>query len=87
MTCHRICDQQRQPCPSAWACETGCNFNNATKLNTANSDSSNPGYPLTWLDEMLNFWDDLAWWQRVLLVFGIVAVCGMVAGVLTGYRK
>lgn len=83
------CDQQRQRCPSPMKCKEKCDFNcsTSTKLETGNSDFSNPGYPFTWLDEILNFWDDLSWWQAVLFVFGIVAVCGMVAGVLTGYSK
>ena len=91
MSCQRICIQQRQPCPSAWLCEEGCHFTNATlestPLQTANSDSSNSEYPLAWLDTLLNAWDDMSWWQRVLFVCAVIVVCGMVAGVLTGYGK
>jgi hypothetical protein len=84
MTCHRICDQQRQPCPSAWLCEMGCNFTNAelpaTKLNTTNSDHSNPGYPFWLLDKPGNAWDRCNWWQKWLVACAIVAVFAHLAG-------
>ncbi len=51
------------------------------------SSESNPGYPFELLDAPMNFWDRCNWWQKVLVVCGLIVVCGMVAGVLTGYGK
>lgn len=89
MTHSIYCDSGRQPCPTPRSCGEGCNFNccTSTKLFTDNSDSSNPGYPFELLDAPGNFWDSLKWWQKVLVVCGLIVVCGMVAGVLTGHGK
>lgn len=54
----------------------------STKLNTANSDSSNPGYPFELLDAPLNFWDSLKWWQKLFAVFAFMVIGGMVVSYL-----
>ena len=39
------------------------------------------------LDAPGNFWDRRSWWQKVLVVCGLIVLCGMVAGILTGIPK
>lgn len=50
-------------------------------------DEAVQAYPFAWLDEILNIWDSLSWWQIALVACGLVVLCGMVAGILTGIPK
>lgn len=54
----------------------------STELNTTNSDGSNPGYPFTFLDLPGNFWDRCNWWQKVLVVCGLIVLAWLVAAVV-----
>jgi hypothetical protein len=45
MSFTRTCDGQRQPCPHPFLCNPDCQFNCATRLETGNSDCSNPDEP------------------------------------------
>lgn len=82
------CHTGRQRCPSPHKCGDGCNFDCATlestKLNTAHSDSSNPGYPFELLDAPGNFWDRCNWWQKLSAVFAFMVIGGMVVSYLVG---
>jgi hypothetical protein len=40
------------------------------------------GYPFAWLDEILNTWDDLSWWQIALSACGLIVVAWLVAAVV-----
>jgi len=95
MTHSRTCKQGRQPCPSPWACETGCKSNvveirresprdrAAAKFwDIELQDSGNPGYPFTFLDAPGNLWDSLKWWQLLGLACAIVFACCLVAAVV-----
>ena len=42
------------------------------------------GYPFAWLDEILNLWDDLKWWQIALSACGLIALSWLVAAVVFG---
>jgi hypothetical protein len=42
---------------------------------------------LAWVDYLPNKWDSLKWWQKVLVACGLIVLCGMVAGILTGIPK
>lgn len=81
----RTCDGQRQPCPHPFLCNPDCQFNCATRLETGNSDSSNPGYDFTLLDAPGNFWDRCNWWQRILVACAAVALCSVLGGMVVGH--
>lgn len=57
----------------------------STPLYTANSDSSNPGYPFELLDAPGNFWDECNWWQRIVAVCLTVAICSVLGGMVVGH--
>jgi len=56
-------------------------------VHTGNSDESDPGYDYPLLDDLLNFWDSLKWWQKPLAVWAFIVVGGMVVGAVVGYWK
>ena len=78
MTCHRMCDQQRQPCPSAWLCEMGCNFTNAKKetpRDQAERQFIEMEFPIDMAPDLFD--EAIAWIQR--WAKHVAVACGAVA--------
>ncbi|MES2950252.1 MAG: hypothetical protein V4858_17045 [Pseudomonadota bacterium] len=88
MTCERLCNQQRQPCPSPYLCGTGCYFNEANDSGHKVAHGKRTDYfgeaakelYIEMYDTPGNYWDRLPWYGRLGTVCGVVLAVGLVVG-------
>lgn len=95
MTSQRICDQQRQPCPSPWKCSTDCDFNVSSDTGHKVAHGKRIDYfgdaakdlAIEVYDAPANFWDKAGFFGRLCIVVGAVLACCFTAGVLVGFAR